>query len=194
MAVEEGRIKVAILTGPSSAGKSTLTQSLSLPVLTGDRGLVQGFRNLGHPEFINYILFRSKWAFLRPKIDEEYTQYHLEWFLSNGRPKSFVAEAWIYCRQDWRDLMRRAISASGLDVEFKLFVLTPTYDVYRERRNKRLEMLNMPEDESQTRSIYETFLHELQLGEMAYEQGGDEEISLSINEWTGQVVGPESLP
>jgi hypothetical protein len=122
-------VRIALLTGPSCAGKSTLVNMLPGPSLHGDIALQEGFGKLGHPEFSPLILFLQRWQFLRPAIDAEFTRYHQNWICEHQSHASLVAEAWIYCRREWRDLALKAAYPHGVRTRLRLFVLMPEYEI-----------------------------------------------------------------
>jgi hypothetical protein len=153
------------------------------PSLHGDIALQEGFGKLGHPEFSPLILFLHRWQFLRPAIDAEFTRYHQNWICEHQSHASFVAEAWIYCLREWRDLALKAAGPHGVRTRLRLFVLMPEYEVYRQRRNERLASLNMPRDDLRTAYFYHNFMNDLQLDGIEFEIGGDEELLEKIPAW-----------
>jgi adenylate kinase family enzyme len=195
-------LKLALLTAPSFAGKSTLSrrieQELRLPILDCDKDVFcRGFRLLGKPELGQAIKPLGAWAYFRKgaAVDELYEILHRDWSLMAGSPRAVVAVGWIYCFREWRERVRRAFAViPGSRVELKLFVLCLSPDDFfiryvkaqRERFGNGYGFFDMTPEQQRKRSddhFNEFFVRELELpsgDEMRCEQGPDDDLLSGI--------------
>ena len=131
MAAPISTLKIAFLTAPPFAGKSTLSrrikQELQLPILDCDNDVFcRGFRLLGKPDLGQAIKPLGAWVHLRKDgaFDELYAILHRDWHLTAGAPRTVVAVGWIYCFREWREQACLAFATMpGAQVELRLFVL-----------------------------------------------------------------------
>lgn len=175
--------RIALLTGPSCSGKSTLASRFGVPTLNGDEALACGFSKLGRPDLANYILFLSHWAPLRPAIDQHYVDYVKKWMSEQVSPPRILAEAWIFAFQDWRSFLLEAITEQCPGYEYRLFVLDPPYEDYRRYRNLRLKELSMPENERQTRNFFDEFYRDLEWDDGHSYRGEPENVANAMEVW-----------
>jgi hypothetical protein len=195
-------LRVALLTAPPFAGKTTLSrriqQELGLPTLDCDKEVFcRGFRLLGSPDLGQAIKPLGAWKHLRKEgaFDELYAILHRDWFVTKGGPLTFVAVGWIYCFREWREQLRQAFAAvPTVQVELRLFVLRLSHDEFftryvktqRERFGNGYGFFDKTPQEQRKQSDkhYDEFLSgELQLpsgAEMQLVQGPDEDILVSI--------------
>jgi len=135
------QVHVALFTGASCVGKSTITRQLSAnrgwPAFDNDVEICGRIFDLfNEPHLKNSLGDLPSWQHLRENYDFDrlYRVHHRDWFARNGMPTSFLAAGWMYCRREWREQTFRAFQQySQHQFHFKLFILDLGHDEFFNR-------------------------------------------------------------
>ena len=143
MLTSDRSLKIILLTGPSGSGKSFLSEELEAEgcrILHNDKEIMRPIFDLLPKESERrlhlHIGNAKEWEHIREYVnfDRLVIIHHRDWFLRNGCPSLFVAEGWMYSRQDHRKLVEESFSRiAERTVDITIAKYLPSDEVFVQR-------------------------------------------------------------